>query len=165
MKKLNRKGFTLVELLAVIIVLAIVVGISIPAVTSTIATSKNKTCGVAVEAAQKWLETQVALYNTDSSTASDKFTTFYSSTSITSITAADKIKALGFKTTNVDKVNITKNSDDTVCVEIAEIPQSSEYYSTTYWSNRTSTSSSGTRNYAEPKTGESAPKNKSSHCA
>ena len=36
MKRLNRKGFTLVELLAVIVILAIVVGITIVTVLKTI---------------------------------------------------------------------------------------------------------------------------------
>jgi len=39
---MNRKGFTLVELLATIIVLAIVVGITVPSVSSVIRKSKEK---------------------------------------------------------------------------------------------------------------------------
>ena len=39
---MNRKGFTLVELLATIVVLAIVVGISVPSVTGIIRKSKEK---------------------------------------------------------------------------------------------------------------------------
>jgi len=40
MKKMNKKGFTLVELLAVIVVLGVILAIAIPSVTSTIAGAK-----------------------------------------------------------------------------------------------------------------------------
>ena len=39
--KLNRKGFTLVEVLAVIVIIALLGGIAIPNILSTINTSKN----------------------------------------------------------------------------------------------------------------------------
>ena len=56
MKKLNRKGFTLVELLAVIIILAIVVGITIPAVLTTISSTRNKAFQTAADSAANWFE-------------------------------------------------------------------------------------------------------------
>ena len=58
MKKLNNKGFTLVELLAVIIILAIVVGITIPSITSVINNSKNSSLGIATESAYDYLKDQ-----------------------------------------------------------------------------------------------------------
>lgn len=164
MKKINSKGFTLVELLAVIIVLAIVVGITIPAVLDTLNGSKNKSTGVAVEAAQKYLENQLTIYNTDTTMADAKFTAIYTGTSATISSDASKFKAMGFKSTNVDQVTLTKNEDNTICVTITEIPQTSEYYTTEYWTAKTSTSNTGTRKYAIPKTDDDAPKNKSSHC-
>ena len=42
MKKINRKGFTLVELLVVIVILAVIMSIAIPSVTSSIERSKQK---------------------------------------------------------------------------------------------------------------------------
>lgn len=42
MKKLNRKGFTLVELLVVIVILVIIMSIAIPSVTSSLERSKQK---------------------------------------------------------------------------------------------------------------------------
>ena len=42
MKKLNKKGFTLVELLAVIVILAVIMSIAIPSITSSIERSKDK---------------------------------------------------------------------------------------------------------------------------
>ena len=62
MKKLNRKGFTLVELLAVIIILAIVVGITIPAVLTTINSTRDKAFQTSVEAVADWLDRQASAF-------------------------------------------------------------------------------------------------------
>lgn len=48
MKKLNRKGFTLVELLAVIVILAIVVGITMVTILPTLESSRKKAFDTAV---------------------------------------------------------------------------------------------------------------------
>ncbi len=58
MKRLNKKGFTLVELLAVIIILAIVVGITIPAVLTTTNKAKEKAASTATEVAADWFDRQ-----------------------------------------------------------------------------------------------------------
>lgn len=42
MKKINRKGFTLVELLVVLVILVVIMSIAIPSVTSSIERSKQK---------------------------------------------------------------------------------------------------------------------------
>lgn len=42
MKRLNRKGFTLIELMAVIAILVIIMGIALPNITSSIERSKEK---------------------------------------------------------------------------------------------------------------------------
>ena len=42
MKRLNRKGFTLIELMAVVAILIIIMGIALPNITSSIERSKEK---------------------------------------------------------------------------------------------------------------------------
>jgi len=59
MKRLNKKGFTLVELLAVIIILAVVVGITIPTVLSVTDTAKKSSFDTAVTAIKSYIQSQV----------------------------------------------------------------------------------------------------------
>ena len=67
MKKLNRKGFTLVELLAVIVILAIVVGISLVTILPTLEKSREKSFEVAVDAIRTYIQeqTEMALLSGD----------------------------------------------------------------------------------------------------
>lgn len=68
MKRLNKKGFTLVELLAVIIILAIVVGITIPAVLTTVNSTRDKAFQTAADAAADWFERQYQAYQVGNET-------------------------------------------------------------------------------------------------
>ena len=61
MKKLNRKGFTLVELLAVIVILAIVVGITLVTVLPTLKKTRQEAFNVTAQTAADFLEKQYQL--------------------------------------------------------------------------------------------------------
>ena len=58
MKRLNRKGFTLVELLAVIVILAIVVGIALVTILPTLENSRKKSFDVAVDSIVTYINEQ-----------------------------------------------------------------------------------------------------------
>ena len=62
MKKLNRKGFTLVELLAVIVILAIVVGITLVTVLPTLKDSRKEAFELTAQTAADFLEKEYQLY-------------------------------------------------------------------------------------------------------
>ncbi len=79
-KKKGKKGFTLVELLAVIVILAIVVGISIPTILGVINGTKKKALQTAADAAARWFDKQYELYKygddlVGDTTISDEFVT------------------------------------------------------------------------------------------
>ncbi len=61
-KNKTKKGFTLVELLAVIIILAIVVGITIPAVLTTTENAKKRAFQTAADSAATWVDRQYEIY-------------------------------------------------------------------------------------------------------
>ena len=61
MKRLNRKGFTLVELLAVIVILAIVVGITLVTVLPTLKDSRQQAFNVTAQTAADAIEKEYQL--------------------------------------------------------------------------------------------------------
>ena len=61
MKRLNRKGFTLVELLAVIVILAIVVGITLVTVLPTIKQARQEAFDVTAQTAADYFTKQYEL--------------------------------------------------------------------------------------------------------
>ena len=132
MKKLNRKGFTLVELLAVIIILAIVVGITIPAITNVINDSKNNALGTALNAAEKFISDQYAFMQVDNTNVNSAFSNAYNAGTIT--VDAALIEAMGLQTKDVTTVTVTLDQETgKACVTVSAIPTSSQYYTTKYW--------------------------------
>ena len=61
MKKLNKKGFTLVELLAVIVILAVIMVITIPTVLGSMSSAKDSAAQNAIAAIQKYIDDQEGL--------------------------------------------------------------------------------------------------------
>ena len=61
----NKKGFTLVELLAVIIILAIVVGITIPAIMTTVGNARQSAFNSAAQSCADFIERQYNVYLVD----------------------------------------------------------------------------------------------------
>jgi len=98
MKKLNRKGFTLVELLAVIVILAIVVGITLVTVLPTLKQSRQEAFELTAQTAADYLEKQYQL----SLVGSVSGTTLEMSSIPTTATAltTDDFKRAGLKADN-----------------------------------------------------------------
>ena len=137
--KLNKKGFTLVELLAVIIILAIVIGITIPAVLKTINSSRKSGGQDAAEIVANWIDDQYTLANVDVSSVDAAFTTLCGDTSGTTCrsssgktTASSETaayNAIGLKASDVTSVMIKINTAGKSCVTL-NINNKGSYYIT-----------------------------------
>lgn len=106
MKRLNRKGFTLVELLAVIVILAIVVGITLVTVLPTLKKSRQEAFNLTAQTAADYVEKQYQLSLVGSNISGDtlEIQDFGSSTNPHSINSSDFEKA-GLKASNYNCTN------------------------------------------------------------
>ena len=89
MKRLNRKGFTLIELVAVIAVLVIIMGIALPNITSSIERSKNKQKQAKIELLESAAELYFDRYSTASKINGVKVSTLISDQEIPGIEIKD----------------------------------------------------------------------------
>lgn len=108
MKKLNRKGFTLVELLAVIVILAIVVGITLVTLLPTIEKSRKEGFDIAVEAVQKYIQDQVDMELIGGlSTTGVAYNSAVAQATSGDKTTGDVLKAAGDYDTNIEELKWT----------------------------------------------------------
>ena len=157
--KSKKKGFTLVELLAVIIILAIVVGISIPAVMSTINNTRKSAGKSAASVAAEWVDRQYqvaqsglavdtgsgssvaldtafsAVCGAEGSTCKTSQTLNTEDTDATKKTnAINFIRASGLMEKNVYKMTVAVNPNGRSCVTIY-VKSGSDYYDTSAGGN------------------------------
>lgn len=152
----DKKGFTLVELLAVIVILGIIVGIAIPITNNVVSNSKYKSLLVMTDEAEKFISDQWKLNKIDPDSMTEAFvnvlfdisqnedtderilTEKYIRGEYIELDAEDEngkklIGELGIPTDGVKKVFVQINKDDIPCVIVAEISKKSSLYNSIYW--------------------------------
>lgn len=142
MKKLNNKGFTLVELLAVIIILAIVVGLTIPSILSTVDSSKKKSASAITESASQWIADQYSILAIEPASVNSAFTGVCGSTGSSCLTASYKatktsdafsapakafLDTVGIKVADIDSFEVKINSNGSACFKMT-VSTTGAYY-------------------------------------
>ena len=143
MVKLNNRGFTLVELLAVIVVLSIVVGVSVPTVTHLVSNARYKSLTVSVEEAEKFAGDQWKLKKMDPAMQDESFKNVigndYTQGEFITLNikndASHKqlIEEMGIPSKGIKTVLLKIYEDNVPCVVIAEITKDSDLYDAKYW--------------------------------
>ena len=136
MKTLNRSGFTLVELLGVIVILSVVVGITVPVSTKVITDSKYKSLGVIVDEAEDFITDQWKLKKVDPASMTDSFKAYFENKNapVGFVTVNNSLLVdMAIDKSNVSKVDVMIDSDDIACVVISRIPAESNLYNKEYW--------------------------------
>ena len=136
MKRINNKGFTLVELLAVIIILAIVVGITIPAVLTMVDNARERAGDDAAAVVADWVDKQYSLriigfggvdtiFETVCFPSGSSASTCAASSGKTITSSASGntdndnfIKAAGLTPNDIEYLKITIGASDRSCVEL-----------------------------------------------
>ena len=129
MKKLNRKGFTLFELLAIIVILAIIMVVTIPSLLDVMDDSVASQFKNSADAIEKWVGDQYALASVGK--GSTAFTDVCGKTGATCtsetpvpLTGSDAAKgqafmtAAGQKAGNYSEVKVQVKANGRVCVQI-----------------------------------------------
>ena len=98
MKNLNRKGFTLVELLAVIVILAIVVGITLYTILPTLENSRKKSFDVAVDAIRTYIQEQQEMALLSGDLQGDAYNAAVATASSGDGTTGNLLTTLGYDT-------------------------------------------------------------------
>ena len=133
MKKINRKGFTLIELIAVIVILSIILIVAVPNLIETYKQSKLKSEGMFVKQLTKSIESCVSLNGSEMSFTEESGTYYKQKTIKTKESCQvdrNEVKVYKSETTIQDIIdsNIIEESEyrnpgnkDTKCVPNAKI--------------------------------------------
>ena len=161
MKKLNKKGFTLVELLATVVILSLVTGVAVPVTTNIVANSKYRSLSSIVDEAENFLSDQWRVHKISPDTINDAFDdamggSYYEDVKKSLFTSIDAhkrkypgdnptqeiidreiklLQEMGMSTEDVAHVDMFVDDKGIGCVIIRTIPITSKLYNSKYWTD------------------------------
>ena len=148
MKNKKRKGFSLIEILAIIIILALIVMIVVPKIMNTIYDSKNKSLGIVLETTEKWFEKQdlpsnSGLYITyldiypelleKIDTSGSILYDYKETNTYINEQQLKNLHTLEISEKDISQIAVYLFSNGKVCIVAPSIPEESKYYNVKYW--------------------------------